>query len=82
MFLGSFVVLGLDPLEANGGTLLQLLDASGSHCPGLAEGVILFLRFVGDSHWVRPVIPLVSPRCSVGSHFSFFFFFFFFFQEI
>lgn len=35
MFLGGFVILGLDPLEANGGTLLQLLDASGGHCLGL-----------------------------------------------
>jgi len=35
MFLGGFVILGLDPLEANGGTLLQLLDARRCNCLGL-----------------------------------------------
>lgn len=44
MFLGGVVILGLDPMEANRVTLLQLLHAGGSNYLGLAEGVVvLFL---------------------------------------
>lgn len=71
MFLGCFVVLGFYPLEANRGTLLQLLDAIRCHCLRLPESVVVafLLRFVGAADWVRPVIPLVSPRWSIGSHY-------------
>jgi len=64
MFLSGFVVLGLYPLEANGGTLLQLLDAVGCHCLRLPESVVVafLLGFIGPTHWIRPIIPLVSPR--------------------
>jgi len=65
------MILGLYPLEPNGGTLLQLLHAVRCHSLRLPESLVVafLLRLVGATHWIGPVIPLVGPRCSVGCHF-------------
>lgn len=75
MFLSGFGILGLDPVEANGGTILQFLDAGGGHCFGLTKtltelllvfggvAVTVFVRVtIGTNHHrVWPIIPLISP---------------------
>lgn len=72
MFLSGFGILGLDPVEANGGTILQFLDAGGGHCFGLTKtltelllvfgGVVVAVFVIGTNHHrVWPIIPLISP---------------------
>ena len=73
MFLGGFGILGLDPVEASGGTILQLLHASGGHCFGLAKtlpklllvfggaATVALLVGVTNRRRVWPIVPLVSP---------------------
>ncbi|RDX69390.1 hypothetical protein CR513_51505, partial [Mucuna pruriens] len=61
MFVGGFGILGLDPVKANGGTILQLLHAGGGHCFGLVKtlpelllvfGCAAVALFVGTNrHW-------------------------------
>jgi len=78
----GFGILGLDPLKANGSTILQLLHTGGGHCFGLAKtlselllvfgGVVAAVFIAGTNrHRIRTIVPLISPGIVVVPiHFS------------
>jgi len=82
VFVSGFGILGLDPVKANGCTILQLLHTGGGHCFGLAKtlsqlllvfgAIVVALSIVGTNrHRVWSIIPLISPgSVVVPFHFS------------
>lgn len=82
MFVGGFGILGLDPVKANGSTILQLLHTGGGDCFGLAKTLSDLLLVLGclvvavliagtNRHRIRSIIPLISPGIVVAPiHFS------------